>query len=433
MKGLPLVKRQVIWLFSPYGSLPGEPWRESRFVSFGQYLADLGHEVVWWTSAFSHHSKTFRSRVDTTISVGPHFTIRLIRTTGYRSNIGFARLRSTWIYAARTYSLALRADAPDCVITGEAPIAFGYAGFAVAARAKVPVIYDQIDLWPELFVSMAPRGLKWAVKLSCLPWMLNRRHRFQNLSGVVGLSQLYLERALSIVPELRERPHAVVYNGIDLDKCRSLLIGSNLSADVVKSGEVLAIFAGGLGPSYDIECMLTAAVEARKAGAKSRLLVAGAGPLAGLVQKYAQLHPDAISYLGVLDTPSLWKFYAVCSVGIAAYKAGSNVEMPDKFYDYISAGLAVVNSLSGEVATIIRGGELGFNYTPGDSKGLCDILRSLASDLSELERMRERSRFAAQRFSMVAQCSRLGQVVDEVLSNRSGAALPATIPRCKEI
>ena len=46
-----------IWLINPYGPIEGENWRDYRFNQFGKYLANQGHEVIWWTSNFAHHLK----------------------------------------------------------------------------------------------------------------------------------------------------------------------------------------------------------------------------------------------------------------------------------------------------------------------------------------------------------------------------------------
>ena len=50
-----------IYLSNPYGTIPGENWREYRFFLLATSLAEKGHDVVWFTSTFSHHFKIQRS------------------------------------------------------------------------------------------------------------------------------------------------------------------------------------------------------------------------------------------------------------------------------------------------------------------------------------------------------------------------------------
>jgi hypothetical protein len=40
-----------IWLFNPYGPIPGEAWRDYRFTMIAETLAAEGHHVIWWTAA----------------------------------------------------------------------------------------------------------------------------------------------------------------------------------------------------------------------------------------------------------------------------------------------------------------------------------------------------------------------------------------------
>lgn len=59
-------------------------------------------------------------------------------------------------------------------------------------------------------------------------------------------------------------------------------------------------------------------------------------------------------YLGKLKPESLSYLYNKSDVGLSIYTEISNVEMPDKFYDYTAAGLPVINSLKGEVGNIVK-------------------------------------------------------------------------------
>ena len=52
-----------IILINPYGPLPNEGWRKYRNILFGETLAEDKHDVVWYTSKFSHHFKRNREHV----------------------------------------------------------------------------------------------------------------------------------------------------------------------------------------------------------------------------------------------------------------------------------------------------------------------------------------------------------------------------------
>ena len=75
---------------------------------------------------------------------------------------------------------------------------------------------------------------------------------------------------------------------------------------------------------------------------------------------------DNVNYIGKISKESLPYLYSKCDVGLNSYGFYSNVEMSDKFYDYTAAGLAVLNSLTGEVKDFVDKYQLGCNYTAGD-------------------------------------------------------------------
>ena len=67
-----------------------------------------------------------------------------------------------------------------------------------------------------------------------------------------------------------------------------------------------------------------------------------------------------INYLGNLSAQKLARIYYYCDIGLAVYGNGSNVDMPDKFYDYSSCGLVVLSSLKGELKDVIEENNLGY-------------------------------------------------------------------------
>src|SRR5258708_1183278 len=84
----PTRDRMRVWIVEPYGSIPGEAWREYRYALAGRAFAAAGHEVIWWVANFEHRYKKFRT--DGTWEdrvVTPGFTVRIVPTTGYSSHV----------------------------------------------------------------------------------------------------------------------------------------------------------------------------------------------------------------------------------------------------------------------------------------------------------------------------------------------------------
>lgn len=411
-----------IWLINPYGPLPQEGWRDYRFVTIGKTLAAQGHEVVWWTSTFSHHFKKQRSATWDTIPITPNFSVKLVPTPGYKSNISLARFFRDFVFGIRLFRAARKEPGPDLIVYCESPLQFGYAAPALARRHSCPVIYDQIDLWPELIVRRIPPRWQRLANMSFAPVYWHRSRIWSKVDGVIALAKPYLQSVLDAAPITKRKPHKTIYNGIDVRNFQEMIEKARAKATSghKKEGELLAVFAGSLGPSYDIQTMIDAARLAESRNVPVRLVIAGDGPMKAKVRE-ASDKISTLAYVGHLDTESLAALYAEADVGLSCYTAWTNVEMPDKFYDYTAANLAVINSLSGEVREQIEERQCGLQYTPGVHTELLDALEKLANDPERLAAMRQASSKSALDFDIFRQYAELPEFIDKVMSDRAEA------------
>ena len=374
----------IVWLINPYGPIPGESWRDYSFAMMAESLEDAGHEVIWWTSSFSHHFKNFRSQSWEDRNLSSKSTIRLVPTPGYRRNIGLGRIWRDMVFAFRTFKRGKKELAPDLIVYSESPLTFGYAGQKLAAFHKVPVIFDQMDLWPELFEQVFPRWFRPLAKMMLSPIYANRCHNYNKLDGVMALAKPYLEAAFTVAPILRTRPNALVYNGVDIVAFRAQILKNSQSFKMIHAkeiGEIWAVFAGSLGPSYDIQTILEVADRLGGTTSMIRLIVAGDGPYADHVRQFVvERGNERLLFVGKLVPEVLSGLYSFCDIALCAYSSRSNVEMPDKVYDYTAAGLPIINSLLGEVSSVIEDHRIGLQYRAGNPDDLLSALLRLESD-----------------------------------------------------
>lgn len=414
-----------VWLINPYGPLPSEGWRDYSFVVIGRTLAAAGHDVTWWTSNFSHHFKVFRSTGWDSLPIVDGFTVKLVPTPGYRRNIGVGRFVRDGVFAIRTYLRGRNEPVPDLILMYESPLTFGFAGAALARHHKAAAIFDQMDLWPELIVRALPDALRRMGNLLFAPVYWRRRAVFRGIDGAMALARPYLESIIRELPAGSDVPTLIVYNGIDVATFRETMqipLDEDMRAHFVTS-DIKAIFAGSLGPSYDILNLIACAERANEDGLPLKIFVAGDGPLREVVEEAAARLPGLI-YLGKLPPSHLPRVYRQCDIGLSCYTAKSNVEMPDKFYDYTAAGLAILNSLEGEVRDWIAAEGLGIHYAGGDSDSLYASLRKMVSDPDALAGMRARSAAVGARFDSSAQHAPLPAFVEEVVTRKRAQSRP---------
>jgi glycosyltransferase involved in cell wall biosynthesis len=373
-----------VYLSNPYGTIPGEDWREYRFFLLAKALASEGHEVVWFTSTFSHHFKKERSIVSKIILSENNIKIHLIKSRPYRNNFSFGRIFRDLTYGINLIkTLNKEYTSPDLFFVGDSPLLFYYPSYWYCKKNNIPYIIDQMDLWPELIVDSFPQKIRPIINMFCYPIYLTRRIVFDNSFGFISLAQKYLQIPKLISKNIADRPNSVIYNGIDVDEFRkSMTIQDdeiNNKLGLKPDDEIWFIFAGTLGPSYDLKTMLNGFLKFDNT--KVKLIIAGDGSERYFIEKFIEdNYMSNVKYLGKISKNALPYLYSKCDVGLNIYGEYSNVEMSDKFYDYTAAGLIVINSLKGEVRNYINEYSIGYNYTASNLPSFINVLERIVED-----------------------------------------------------
>lgn len=414
------MKRKTIWIIGAAGPIEGENWRDYRNNQFGKYLSIYeNYNVVWWTSNFAHHFKKYRSKGWKDIRVNKHFIIRLVPSTSYKKNFGIGRLISIFSFSRNAGKRMENTKKPDVVI-GSSVLTKGYPVFTYAKKHNVASIVDQGDIWPE-FIELGFGRFAKIAHFFFKPLYRARKRNYANATALMALGKNYLEFAQSVAPNGYDKPSALVYNGIDIDQFNEMA-EAGVSPELAKmidkqEGEILCVFAGTFGPSYDITAMLQCAAKFDEAGRPVKFIFAGSGPRVSEVQGEAEKH-DNIIYVGALKPSELIPLYTQCDIGLCPYTSKSNVDMPDKFYDYTAAGLAVVNSLTEEVAERIKKSNIGFNYRASDSDDLYEKIEEITSNPEMMQQMKKNSKALSGEFDAKVQNKKLSDLISQILEEQ---------------
>jgi glycosyltransferase involved in cell wall biosynthesis len=360
-----------IWLINPYGPIPGEGWREYRFVLIAKALAARGHRVTWWTAAFAHQTKRFRSDARKTLPVDERFTIELVPTPSYKRNIGLPRLWFEFQFARRLIEYSRSPERPDVIVAADPPQFSGWAGRRVAALHRAPLVLDCLDLWPELFVSVSRSFLRPLVRLIAQPLFALRRRNARAAALTIAVAEAYrrvleadgARRSITIPIGVDVRAFAAPAERSDVDR-------------------LLAIYAGTLGEAYDLMTVIKAFAMLARDKASIDLVIAGRGPAeSSLREAIGRMNAGNVRFAGAVDSPELNALYSRAHIGIASYSAGSTVAMPVKVFDYIAAGLPIVTSLPLELGVATA------RYESGNAQSLANLFGSLAADRDRLRQM----------------------------------------------
>lgn len=383
-----------VWLINPYGPIPGEGWRDYRFTLIARALAARGHDVTWWTAAFTHQTKRFRTRVP----IDEQFRIELVPTPSYRRNIGLRRLWFELQFARRVIRLAQTAPRPDVVIAADPPQFSGWAGRRVVEMHSARLVIDCLDLWPELFISASSRPLRPLVRLAVQPLFALRRRNLRAAALTVAAAEAY--RAIA-ANEGATRSITIPI-GVDVR-------AFGPPAARTQHDREVAVYAGTLGEAYDLMTVIEAFGMLQRDGVPVDLVIAGHGPAEPRLRSAAaRLNLANVRFVGVIGPEALTGLYHNADIGLAPYSATSTVAMPVKFFDYLAAGLPIITS----IATDLRGAVA--HYRAGNAESLRDVLRSLASDRSRLQTMSAAARESATEFDSAALYERYAKEIEAV-------------------
>jgi glycosyltransferase involved in cell wall biosynthesis len=405
----------MVWILSPYDSPPGEGWRPLRSENLARALVRRGYRVTLWMSCFSYHTKSFRAEPWSVRQMDPDWKIVFVPTVAYQKNIDLNRLKSEATFAKNIYARSGQEPKPNVIVTREPPQVLGHHALKIARETGAKVISDVYDLWPEFFHQVLPPRISGLGRILFTPWYRWRKRNWDRSDGVCALAQEYLQITLRTSPTLFGRPHRVVYNGVDVEQFRSLMKGPGQEFLPKTEGELWAIYAGTLGNSYDVGTMVEVAKLLATQEERCRIIVAGSGPLLPIVQEAHDDPAIPLTYVGKLAPTDLLPLYGRCDIGLCTYSGNSNVEMPDKFYDYTAAGLPIVGSLTGEMARVMNERELGLSYEAGSASDLALKLQTLTNDPDLLRRMAANSWNVAADYDALPQFDVFVDLIDEVL------------------
>jgi glycosyltransferase involved in cell wall biosynthesis len=269
----------------------------------------------------------------------------------------------------------------DVVFSTTTPLTAGIPGiFARWLRFK-PFVFEVRDLWPELPKQMGVITNPIILALmSCLEWLSYRSaHRCIALSpGIVeGINKCGVkESKIELIP-----------NGCDLSIFAKEL--TPWRPDGVDGSDLMAIFTGTHGLANGLDAALDAASELKKRGRNDiKIVLVGDGKLKVRLQERANEESlDNVIFHPPVNKARLAQLMSGADLGlqllanIPAFYYGTS---PNKFFDYISAGLPVLNNYPGWLADMIKDNKCGYSIAPDDSKAFADALENAADNRGNL-------------------------------------------------
>ena len=306
----------------------------------------------------------------------------------YTNDMGVLRRMGVFAkFALGSIGVALREPA-DVVFATTTPLTAGIPGIFARFLKRKPFVFEVRDLWPELPRAMGLRNPVLLGAMSALEW-----GSYRSADRLVGLSPGIVE-GIARRGVAKERI-AMVPNGCDMD----LFAGSEHAwrPEGVHDDQMLTVFSGTHGLANGLDAVLDAAAVLKGHGRDDiRIALVGQGrEKPRLMQRARDEKLNTVLFLDPVPKTQLSGLLAGADLGLQtlrnlpAFYFGTS---PNKFFDYIAAGLPVLNNYPGWLAGLIAEQDCGFAVPPDDSEAFADALIAAADDRAALRAKGERAK-----------------------------------------
>lgn len=292
----------------------------------------------------------------------------------YSNKDGIAKRAWTFVkFGWKGIQIALKENY-DLLFATSTPLTAGVPGIVMKLFRKKKFVFEVRDLWPELPKALGMKNpfLLWG--MSILEWL-----SYHCADACVGLSPGICDGIKR--KSQSDKRIAMIPNGCDLEIFKPSS-RDNLSLDGVSATDKVAVFTGAHGIANGLDAVLdVAAVLKAKQRTDIVLAFIGDGKMKPhLMERARKEQLDNCKFYAPMPKTELNKLVASADVGlmvlanVPAFYYGTS---PNKFFDYISSGLPVLNNYPGWLADMIKENHLGVVVTPNDAKAFADGLISL--------------------------------------------------------
>lgn len=376
--------------------LDGDDARLMRTGQLATRLAREGHLVHWWASAFDHSRRTMRSGSTTTLAVSTTLRCTLLWGGGYTRNISLRRIIDHARLAFEFQRLARTEARPDVIVASMPTVELAYAAVRYGCGVGVPTVVDIRDFWPEIFAEAVPKPLAPMATFALRPYLGMRNYAVRHASVVTGISDAAVDWACSASGRPRkvgDRAHVLAYDASGSGLAPN---SSTHRSDQFGESAFVVAFVGTMSKRLDLETVIRAAKALHEAApGQFEFVLAGRGEMeATLATLVQECDVPNVHFLGWLDRVAISELLRNASVGLLPYPSTDDFtrSYPNKFGEYLSAGVAVVTSLTGLVAEKLAANDCGWVYPYRDHEALARSLIAARADRVRLRGMSNRAR-----------------------------------------
>lgn len=377
-------KVKCVWLLGMGEPLiiDGENVRLRRLGSFAEFLSeDSSIELHYFSISFEHYNKYQRVDSDKTFKIKNNYFMHIVRVPGYKKNISLDRIITHKLGSYRIVKWMSRIAPPDVVYCGNTPLELVDRMVKYANKKNIPTIVDIRDLWPEVYRDSLPDKYHKILEPYIQFCKRKMRKTYKNVTSFIGVSDYFLDYALKLAGRNRTELDRIIPIGYpDYSfNCSIENFNDLWGMYGLSTTDFIIAFTGNFGNQF---CFTEIIEAAKLLGDRVKFVLCGKGIQEETLKKES---PPNIIYPGWIEKEMIISLLEYSSLGIAPYINSINYQTntPNKFGEYLSAGLPILVRVDGVMANILSLNACGYYYQNGED--LADIIRSLVDNLALTE------------------------------------------------
>lgn len=344
----------------------------TRHHELARHLQRNGHQVTIIASPVSYLTgikgaqSTRKQKDDLGVTILRSFTLPAL----HRSFVW--RLFSFFSFMISSFINGLFVKNVD-IIWGTTPPIFQSVTACLLAKIKrVPFLLEVRDLWPSFAVAVGVLKNKNVIKLSeGLERFLYRQADQVVVNSPGFIDHVKARGANSVV---------LVPNGSDPNMFNPDSDGAQFRQKLGLKDKFVVLYAGAHGLSNDLGVIIDAAGALKNDPSICFILLGDGKEKTGLVEEAKRRQLDNVFFLPPLAKLNMAEALAAADACLAILKP---IEMykttyPNKVFDYMAAGRAVILAIDGVIRDVVEDAGAGVFVPPGSPNALVSTIRKLA-------------------------------------------------------
>lgn len=355
------------------------------------YLKKRNYEVKVFCGDYDHNSKKYVSYdLD---------NVKIVHVPSYKRNVSFRRIWSNLRFSWKVRKLVEKEKFDFVWVIGP-PNSTSYFLKDLIHRKKTKFILDIFDLYPETIpINEKLKSILMWFGLGI--WGYLRNASIREADVFVSECKYYLTR-LNLKEDDRIRILPLCKGDVE-----------KLAIPELPTEEIRIVYLGALTGNYDFESLIDLMISLKKIlQKKAKLFIIGDGPNREWLLSELGNGGIEVEYLGRVYDDNVKKLvFEQCHFGFNGFKKNSSIALSYKSMEYMSNGVALINSCKEDTWELVENENIGINYSYGKIRELAEYISKLSA--CDVYRMKQAAFITyKENYSFSHYCKRMDEILN---------------------